>query len=228
MSKDSFRFKQFTVRQDRCAMKVGTDGVLLGAWACTKPADSPLHILDAGTGTGLIALFLAQRFPNAFVDAIDIDDHAVEQARENFAESPFSERLKVRKAYLQDEIKTYDLIVCNPPFFVNSLTCPDDKRTMARHAKTLTLAELARKSPHLLNDSGTLAVILPSENKSTMESEAIFNGLTIQRICRVKTKKNKNEKRVMMEFGGKADYISDEILIIGDDNYATLTGDFYL
>ena len=230
MSKDSFSFKQFTIRQERCAMKVGTDGVLLGAWACTKPADSPLHILDVGTGTGLIALFLAQRFHNAVIDAIDIDDDAVEQARENFAASPFAERLTVRKAYLQDEDgdMTYDLIVCNPPFFVNSLTCPDTKRTMARHAKTLTLAGLAGKASRLVKDSGTLAVILPSESKTTMESEAIFNGLTIQRICRVKTKKAKNEKRVMMELGIMADNMSDEILIIGDDNYATLTGDFYL
>ena len=85
MSKDSFSFRQFTVRQERCAMKVGTDGVLLGAWACKKPAESPMRILDIGTGTGLIALFLAQRFPNATIEAIDIDDDAVTQAKENFA-----------------------------------------------------------------------------------------------------------------------------------------------
>ena len=230
MSKDSFSFRQFTVRQERCAMKVGTDGVLLGAWACKKPAESPMRILDIGTGTGLIALFLAQRFPNATIEAIDIDDDAVTQAKENFAASPFADRLTSRRAYLQDEDEQerYDLVVCNPPFFVDSLTCPDDKRTMARHAKTLTLAELARKANQLLKTDGTLAVIIPSENKTTMESECIFNGMSLQRLCRVKTKMTKPEKRVMIEFGKHTDTIYDEVLIIGDDKYKALTGHFYL
>lgn len=230
MSKDSFSFRQFTVRQERCAMKVGTDGVLLGAWACKKPAESPMRILDIGTGTGLVALFLAQRFPNATIEAIDIDDDAVTQANENFAASPFADRLTSRRAYLQDEDEQerYDLVVCNPPFFVDSLTCPDDKRTMARHAKTLTLAELARKANQLLKTDGTLAVIIPPENKTTMESECIFNGMSLRRLCRVKTKMTKPEKRVMIEFGKHADTIYDEVLIIGDDKYKALTGHFYL
>ena len=121
MGKDSFDFKQFSVRQERCAMKVGTDGVLLGSWACDKTADEPLRILDVGTGTGLIALFVAQRFPNALITAIDIDPEAVEQARENFDASPFGNRLTAIASSLQElESDTkYDAIVCNPLYFVD-------------------------------------------------------------------------------------------------------------
>ena len=131
-----FRFKQFTVYHDRCAMKVGTDGVLLGAW--TNLSQSR-RILDIGTGTGLIALMMAQRVPEVPITAIDIDAEAVNQANENFSASPWNNRLE---AVLQDvctytEKNSFDTIVSNPPYFINSLKCPDNQRTTARHTDTL-------------------------------------------------------------------------------------------
>ena len=230
MGKDSFDFRQFSVRQERCAMKVGTDGVLLGSWACCKTADKPLRILDVGTGTGLIALFVVQRFPNALVTAIDIDPEAVEQAKGNFAASPFGNRLTAIASSLQElETETkYDAIVCNPPFFVDSLQCPDDKRTLARHARTLTFAELARYSSRLMTHDGTLSVIIPSESKSQMEAEAIFCGLCISRVCHIKTKETKPAKRVMLEFSRCQKHIENDLIVIGDEKYVSLTSNFYL
>ncbi len=230
MGKDSFDFKQFSVRQERCAMKVGTDGVLLGSWACDKATDEPLRILDVGTGTGLIALFVAQRFPNALITAIDIDPEAVEQARENFDTSPFGNRLTAIASSLQElESDTkYDAIVCNPPFFVDSLQCPDGKRTLARHARTLTFAELARYSSRLLTQDGALSVIIPSESKGTMEAEAIFCGLSLSRVCHIKTKETKPAKRVMLEFSKSQKHIENDIIVIGGEKYVSLTRHFYL
>ena len=134
MSNDYFQFRQFRIRQQRCAMKVGTDGTLLGAWAQMLMARG--RILDIGTGTGLIALMMAQRFPDASVVGIDIDSEAVAQAQENVEESPFAQRITIRQAdVLQfDDEGKFDAIVCNPPYFVNALTCPDQQRTTARKA----------------------------------------------------------------------------------------------
>ena len=128
MANDYFKFKQFTVRQDRCAMKVGTDGTLLGSWA-----NGGESVLDVGTGTGLIALMMAQRFPCAKITAIDISNDAFLQAEENVLASPYSDRISVLNiAFQQLPHSIYDSIVCNPPFFENSLLCPDPERSMAR------------------------------------------------------------------------------------------------
>ena len=139
-----FRFKQFTIHQERCAMKVGTDGVLLGAWA-----EGGKAILDIGTGTGLIACMMAQRFPDATVQAIEIDEAACQQARENVTASPFLDRIFITNTSLQEFVselpqhqQQYDCIVCNPPYFVNSMKAPDSQRSIARHTDTLP-------SPHL-------------------------------------------------------------------------------
>ena len=230
MSGEKFDFRQFSVRQERCAMKVGTDGVLLGSWACSNADYEPLRVLDVGTGTGLIALFLAQRFPNAQVIAIDIDPDAVAQARDNFLSSPFANRLTAVGLSLQDmkTDKAFDAIVCNPPFFTDSLLCPDSKRTMARHTKTLTFAELARCSSRLLTDRGTLSLIIPSERKSDMEAEAIFSGFSTSRTCFVKTKETKPAKRVMLEFSKCQNHTENENLVLGDEKYVSLTRHFYL
>ena len=157
----AFRFKRFTVHQDRCAMKVGTDGVLLGAWTPLRPTDR--RLLDIGTGTGLIALMLAQRAPEAEVTGIDIDD--VSQARENAAASPWGGRLH----FVQTPVQTFapagrfDRIVSNPPFFDATLPSPDAGRTTARHTVTLTFSELCDAVLRLLaSPQGTTAVVLGS------------------------------------------------------------------
>lgn len=161
MANPYFQFKKFTVWHDRCAMKVGTDGVLLGAWADPSGA---ARILDVGTGTGLIALMLAQR-SEAWIDAIDIDRTACGQAEENIRNSPFAGRIGVTslslEAYRQTLPAPYNLIVSNPPYFTDSLKCPDTKRTLARHTDTLPLPDLLRDSRALLTPQGRLALILP-------------------------------------------------------------------
>ena len=131
---------------------------------------------------------------------------------------------------LQDmgETELYDLIVCNPPFFTDSLKSPNTNRTIARHTTTLTFADIARKSSRLLYDDGILAVIVPADSKGKMESEAIFNGLSLQRQCYVKTKEGKPPKRVMMEFGRKAGGLKEEIIVVGGEDYQAITGKFYL
>jgi len=143
MANPYFRFKQFTVFHDKCAMKVGTDGVLLGAWTDLKDTQK---ILDVGTGTGLIALMLAQRNPAALIDAIDIDPLALEQAEANSRNSPFSDRIAVKESSFQAFArltgKQFDLIVSNPPYFSDSLMPPDRQRAQTRHSVTLTLDDL--------------------------------------------------------------------------------------
>ena len=139
--KDCFTFKQFVVKHDMCAMKVGTDGVLLGSWA-----DGGDRILDIGTGTGLIALMMAQRFDGAHIDCIDIDPKACQQARGNVADSRFSSRINVYHSDVSsfEPPQQYDSIVCNPPFFSESLKCPDEQRSMARHTDSLLPQDLFR------------------------------------------------------------------------------------
>ena len=199
-----FTFKQFHITDGHTAMKVGTDGVLLGAWA-----NGGLRILDIGTGTGLIALMMAQRFPTAQIDAIEIDKDALEDARFNVSQSPFNDRINILNSSLQDyapcsviqEEGIYDAIVCNPPYFINSLKNPLQKRTTARHTDTLSHQELIYHSKRLLKPNGTLSIIIPSNNKDILEAEAIFNGLSILKITNIKTKPSKPAKRCLIEFG---------------------------
>ena len=200
MGKNSFQFKQFTVVQDLCAMKVGTDGTLLGAWA-----DAPIgasQILDIGTGTGLIALMMAQRFPEAQITGIDIDADATKQAQENITASPFANRIMInREDVTKITDKTgYDAIVCNPPYFVDSLTCPQDQRTLARHTVSLTYESLMHTASQLLKTEGILSLVIPADNQDNVESAAAFEGLFLNRICLIKTTPNKLPKRHLVEF----------------------------
>lgn len=200
MANDFFQFKQFTIHQQHCAMKVGTDGTLLGSWA-SAPAGA-CRILDVGTGTGLIALMMAQRFPEARVTGIDIDADAVGQASENALESPFKERIMIREGDVtrMEDTDGFDAIVCNPPFFDRSLTCPDQQRTEARHTVSLTYRQLMESAFRLLKDDGRLSVIIPSDCRSRLESEAHLVGFFISRICSIQTTPKKIPKRYMIEF----------------------------
>lgn len=200
MSNDYFQFRQFVVHQQRCAMKVGTDGTLLGAWAAAPSGQC--RILDIGTGTGLIALMMAQRYPEAEVTGIDIDEDAVTQAVDNVRLSPFSERVRI---YRQDivnftDIIGFDAIVSNPPYFVDSLACPDDQRTIARHAVSLTYEQLMHQVYRLLKDEGRFSVVVPSDCRAKIEAAACLEGFFTTRVCLIKTTPRKQPKRQLIEF----------------------------
>lgn len=224
---EGFRFKQFYVRHDRCAMKVGTDGVLLGAWA---PATGD-RILDVGTGSGLIARMLMQRCEGAEVDAIDIDEAAVEQAKEN--------GVRAYKARLQDwSRQLYDLVVSNPPYFQNSLKNPDKGREMARHTDTLSYEDLVRHSARLLKQGGCLALILPAEAEAEIRQLAATEDLYLTHATRVYSKEGKKPKRVLMAFrfkisNFKSQIVEDSLVLENEhggrsEAYQELTKDFYL
>ena len=235
MGKNSFQFKQFTINQDRCAMKVGTDGTLLGAWA-NAPVE-PCRILDIGTGTGLVALMMAQRYPKSQVIGIDIDRDAAIQAQENVDASPFSDRVKIINvdAVKIEDNEGFDAIVCNPPYFVDSLTCPQDQRTLARHTITLTYEQLMQTAYKLLKNDGMFSIVVPTENNDAIESASALAGFMISRICMIKTTPNKLPKRQLIEFRkNRIDRIDfcEEILEIfpnqRSDWYYELTRDFYI
>ena len=216
-------------------MKVGTDGTLLGAWA-NEPVE-PCRILDIGTGTGLVALMMAQRYPQSQVIGIDIDRDAAIQAQENVDASPFSDRVKIINA---DAVKIedkegFDAIVCNPPYFVDSLTCPQDQRTLARHTITLTYEQLMQTAYKLLKNDGMFSIVVPTENNDAIESASALAGFMISRICMIKTTPNKLPKRQLIEFRkNRIDRIDfcEEILEIfpnqRSDWYYELTRDFYI
>lgn len=199
----SFRFKQFEVNDSECAMKVGTDGVLLGAWA-EPNCNTPCSILDVGSGCGLISLMLAQRFDTATITGIDIDDSAVEQSRTNFANSPFADRLQAHciplQQYRLEDPMPFDLIVSNPPFFQESLHCPDAKRTTARHTSTLSYKELLWHAARLLPRNGSLQLILPAAEENDIVCSAVQENFFLRRICRVRGRVNKPYKRILLDF----------------------------
>ena len=198
MRGESFTFKQFVVRQERCAMKVGTDGTLLGAWAELAKADG--RVLDIGTGTGLMALMMAQRYPKALVTAIDIDEMAVSQAAENVKDSPFADRIEVRQADVRvfELTEMFDSIVCNPPFFNNALVCPDNQRTQARHTTSLSYQQLMSAAWRLLSEEGLFSVIIPNDFFQQLESEAHLAGFFLTRVFGVRTIEGKPIKRYLI------------------------------
>ena len=232
MSNDYFRFKQFCIHHDRCAMKVGTDGVLLGAWGCIEGK----RILDIGTGTGVIALMAAQRNPVAEVLGIDVDEAAILQAKENVAGSPFCSRVE---CILQDVLTfepemSFDAILCNPPFFTED-TLPDDKsRALARNSKSLPFPLLVKKVASLLAENGKFSVIIPSDSVQEFVGLCLNENLHLERRCIVRTKANKPPRRAMLTFSQKASITEDkEMCLLADDGtrseaYKTQTNDFYL
>ncbi|MDQ3191168.1 MAG: methyltransferase [Bacteroidota bacterium] len=236
MSESTFHFKQFSIDQDNCAMKVGTDGVLLGAWTDTQNANK---ILDAGCGTGLIALMVAQK-SNAQIDAIDIDQGAIEQAGKNFYKSPWNDRIKTDHISLQtkalDLELTYDLIICNPPFFHNALKPENEARAKARHSSLLPFSDLINSTFQLLNASGRLSLIIPFNDADSLIDLATSKGFYLKRFCKIIPKPNKNPKRVLVEFSkSKIDLPKASELIIENEKrhhytseYILLTKNYYL
>lgn len=227
-----FTFRQFHIEQDKCAMKVGTDGVLLGSWA-----KGGKRILDIGTGTGLIALMMAQRFPDANIDAIEIDENAVIQATENVLRSPFAKQIAVKHCSLQTYSETkekYDSIICNPPYFVDSLKNNDNNRTVARHTDTLPFNELIKCAYQLLTPNGHFSLVLPVESYRILEPEAILNGFSVIKKVLVKTTPSKQPKRILVELGKVPDeyFSTTEYLQDSSGNksewYKEITKEFYL
>jgi tRNA1Val (adenine37-N6)-methyltransferase len=236
MSESSFRFKQFTVHQDRCAMKVGTDGILLGAWATARQPD---RCLDIGTGTGLIALMLAQRFPAATIDAIECEPQAAQQAAENFRKSPWSHRLRLVEGRIQsfETSNAYNLIVSNPPWFRRSLIAGTAGRTLARHDESLPTSELFQAVHRLLTLAGTLCIIAPADDDEHLMDAARKAGLFPVRACNVIPRPSRPAGRVLLAFElqAVASGVVRETLIVETDvrhqyteEFRQLTRDFYL
>ncbi len=238
----NFRFQRFTVWHDHCAMRVGTDGVLIGAWA-PLPDIPSVRILDIGTGSGLIALMLAQRCEQAGktfqIQAIDIDPNATAQARSNFQLSPWAEHLHATTIPLQacTSPTPFHLIVSNPPFFNHSLRNPDATKAQARHTDSLTYAELIHHAAALLEPQGTLALILPADTEETIRRIASLKGLTTTHITHVHSKPGKPTKRILVTFRHTqhtAQPTLTDTFYIESDNatrspeYQQLTRDFYL
>lgn len=233
MPKSSFKFKQFTIYHDKCAMKVGTDGVLLGAWA---PVENAKRILDVGTGTGLIALQLAQRNPQAEIVAIEIDPIAAEQAAENVSRSLWADRINVECRDFRDYSpeNKFDLIVSNPPYFINALKCPDEQRCTARHTGSLNYTLLFQRSAHLLWEQGGISIIIPSEaEKAVMDAAWSHKFFPLHRL-QVFTKPGKPCRRILLTFGFQEKKCIEENLCIEVEHneytaeYIALTKDFYL
>lgn len=235
-----FTFKQFKIHQDRCAMKVGTDGVLLGAWASIEGAK---NILDIGTGTGVIAVMLAQRSQNTEgvkIHAVEIDEAAAEQARDNFKEAPFSERLAVFPLSIQDFARKtatkYDLIVSNPPFFTGGTLNSNGDKTNVRHTVKLPHDDLLNATRQLLSKDGRFCVILPLiEGLRFIEIATTYGFHNTQRT-EVRFKKEKPIERLLLSFEKQPQTLQQDALILqhsttGDrdftDTYRNLTKDFY-
>ena len=199
MANPYFQFKQFTVWHDLCAMKVGTDGVLLGAWASVE---GRRRILDVGTGTGLIALMAAQRNGETLIDAVEIDADAARQAEANFAASPWADRLHVILSDFSrfDSGQRYDLIVSNPPYFESSLTSPGRQRTLARHTASLPFEALIASARSLLAEGGLLALVYPADADERIRSLAIEAGLRPRRRLAVRGTPDAPVKRVLAEY----------------------------
>lgn len=236
MSKDSFKFKKFTIKQDLCAMKVGTDGVLLGAWA-NIPSDG--KIADIGTGTGLIAIMAAQRSLTSHITGVEIDSKAASQALYNMKNSPWSERLSVAlsdvKDFYQNNISVFDCIVSNPPYFKEETKSSIERRSIARHTDYLNFRSLAVSVSSMLKRGGNFCVILPFEATPDFISEAVKVNLGLKKRTDVITKTGATPKRTMMEFVKEGDVNTTEydqlVLTCNGEKtkeYQSLTEEFYL
>lgn len=230
-----FKFKEFAVNQDRCAMKIGTDGVLLGAWATIAKPDT---ILDIGAGTGLLSLMLAQRSLAENIEALEIDENAHEQCVENFEDSPWANRLFCYHAGLDEFIEEiedpYDLIISNPPFYSEDVSSGNTFRDTARQNQSLPFDELLEGVSKLLSSDGLFTTIIPFKEETGFIELAASVGLFPNRILRVKGNPSTEIKRSLLEFSFKEAKVSEDELTIEIKRheytlaYQELTKAFYL
>jgi len=233
---NSFQFKQFRIIQEHSAMKVGMDGVLLGAWADISGAE---RILDIGTGTGLIALMMAQKTSLAKIDAIEIDPEAFDEAVQNCKQAPWNNRIQLELCSFQEFSERtsmkYDLIVSNPPFFSNGVKAPLENRAQARHSDSLPLDVLISGAAGLLRENGRITLVLPVESIQEIEQLAVSNRLYVSRLCRIKPNPQKPDFRILIELTNTKCATQEESLMIEFEKhhdytpeYKELTRDFYL
>lgn len=231
-----FTFKQFTVNQDRCAMKIGTDGVLLGAWASLDK--QPFATLDIGAGTGILSLMLAQRSHAEVIDALEIDELAYEQCVDNFETSPWGDRLFCYHADLAEfteEIDDkYDLIISNPPFYAEDYKTDDTQRDTARFQDAMPFEHLVDSVSKLLIETGTFCVIIPFSEEAKFIDLASKVNLHLNKACRVRGNAQSELKRSLLEFSFRESAIKTTELTIENgrhdytEDYINLTKDFYL
>ncbi len=231
-----FSFKQFDIHQDRCAMKVGTDSVLLGAWATIPSAG---NILDIGTGTGLLSLMAAQRTHTALITGIEIDTQAAAQARENVARSPWCDRINILQgdftACYHNLTPPYDCIISNPPYFKQSLLSPDEARSTARHTTALTYDDIFRISRTLITPQGVLSLVIPTDLYDHVNGTAMVYGWGVSRTCTISNTPQHKPKRTLCEWrlNHYTPCVCQSLAIRDTCNvytreYMELTSDFYL
>jgi tRNA1Val (adenine37-N6)-methyltransferase len=230
-----FHFKQFTVKQCGVAMKVNTDGVLLGAWADTANAQ---RLLDVGAGTGVIALMLAQRNASAKIDAVEIDAISAQQARENIQNSPWNDRITVHgqsfQSFAAQCAERYDTVVSNPPYFTDALLPPSEMRTLARHAGTLPHEDLLAGAKKIVRPGGSLCVVLPVAEGMKLMERAAAHHLFCTRQTTVYSRKDKPPKRLLLQFSENPTPVTKNTLVIHREDggytpeYKALTNAFYL
>ena len=236
MSSKPFIFKNFTIHQNQCAMKIGTDGVLLGAWSSKE--SQPFSILDIGAGTGVLSLMMAQRCDAELIDAIEIDDKAYEQCVENFEQSPWGDRLFCYHASLEefaDEIDDqYDLIICNPPFFSEDYKPKNSQRDLARFQDAMPFNHIIESVLKLLAENGIFSVVIPNKEESRFTRIALEFGLFLNKVLHVKGNPSSEVKRSFMSFSFRESEITTDQLTIEVNRheytpeFINLTKDFYL
>jgi tRNA1Val (adenine37-N6)-methyltransferase len=236
MPNDTFDFKKFSIKQDKCAMKVGTDAVLLGAWIISNGSR---NILDIGTGTGVISLMLAQK-SSANILAVEIDKQSTEQAKLNVSQSNYFSQIQVENVSIQDlaqkSEKKFDLIVTNPPYFIDSYKSIESNRTIARHSDSLPFEELIDSVIKLLDVKGKFCLILPKNEAGIFRKMAEIKGLYLSKLLRILTKPDKeSEKRHLMQFEFKETEFSESTLVLEENEsrnytqaYKEFTKDYYL
>ncbi len=236
MSGVPFKFKQFSINQDRCAMKIGTDSVLLGAW--TSVDHKPFSVLDIGAGTGVLSLMIAQRSHAETIEAIEIDDDAFEQCAENFEDSPWNDRLYCFHASLLEYVEAvndeFDLIICNPPFYSEDYKTENKSRDLARFNDAMPFKHLIFAAVNLLSENGIFSIVIPHKEEANLIDLASTVGLNPIRILRVKGHPDSEIKRSLLEFSFEDTNVKTAELVIETsrhqytENYINLTKDFYL